>query len=190
MNTIVYMVRHGDSPKAGDERTRGLTEKGELDSRKIAELLKGEEIDAVISSPYVRSVLSVCELAKEIGQEVLLFEDLKERIFTAEGKRIADKELLPLLKKSFLEPDFSLTGGESNAQCQSRSTNVLKKILLDYKGKNVVIGTHGAVMTLMMGYFDKRYDLDFLLQTSKPDVYRMEFDEHELVDVKRLWGNH
>ncbi|AAP10126.1 Phosphoglycerate mutase [Bacillus cereus ATCC 14579] len=31
-------------------------------------------------------------------------------------------------------------------------------------------------MTLMMGYYDSKYDLNFLLQTSKPDIYRMEFN--------------
>ena len=35
MNTYIYMVRHGESPKLeGDERTRGLTEKGILDAHK------------------------------------------------------------------------------------------------------------------------------------------------------------
>lgn len=43
-------------------------------------------------------------------------------------------------------------------------------------------------MTLMMGYYDKRCDLDFLLHTSKPDLYRMEFDGQAFVEVKRLWG--
>ncbi|TKI75768.1 histidine phosphatase family protein, partial [Bacillus mycoides] len=28
MKTFIYMVRHGDSPKSGKEKTRGLTEKG------------------------------------------------------------------------------------------------------------------------------------------------------------------
>ncbi|KAF6598241.1 histidine phosphatase family protein, partial [Paenibacillus sp. EKM208P] len=41
---------------------------------------------------------------------------------------------------------------------------------------------------LMMGYYDKQCDLNFLLHTSKPDVYRMEFNDQELVEVKRLWN--
>ena len=56
-----------------------------------------------------------------------------------------------------------------------------------YQGRKVVVGTHGAVMALMMGYYDSKYDLNFLLHTSKPDIYRMEFNEQELMDVKRLW---
>ncbi len=180
------MVRHGDSPKVGDERTRGLTEKGEFDVQRITDVLKGESVDAVLSSPYKRSILTVQQLAKEIGQEVLVFEDLKERIFSAGDERISDKALSPLLYKSFSEPDYALIGGESNADCQNRAIKVLKELLTTYRGKRVVLGTHGAVMTLMMGYYDSRYDLHFLLNTSKPDIYRMKFNGQELVEVERL----
>ncbi|PWN11852.1 histidine phosphatase family protein, partial [Bacillus thuringiensis] len=86
-----------------------------------------------------------------------------------------------------LDPDFALTGGESNVDCQKRAIKVLKELLNTYQGQKVVLGTHGAVMTLMMGYYDSKYELNFLLQTSKPDIYRMEFNGQELVEVKRLW---
>lgn len=187
MKTFIYMVRHGDSPKHGNERTRGLSDKGKLDAQGVAHFLQEEGIDAVISSPYDRSILTVQELAEQIGQEVLVFEGLKERVFTAEEKRISDKELFPLLKKSFSDPNFALTGGESNVDCQQRAIKVFQELLHTHCGKKVVIGTHGAVMTLMMGYYDQKYDLDFLLQTTKPDIYRMEFDGQNLVGVKRLW---
>jgi len=92
-----------------------------------------------------------------------------------------------LLKKSFSDPNFALKGGESNAVCQNRAIKVLKELLKTYRGQKVVLGTHGAVMTLMMGYYDNQYDLNFLLHTSKPDIYRMEFHDQELVEVNRLW---
>lgn len=40
MQTYIYMVRHGDSPKRGNERTRDLTEKGKLDAQRITSILK------------------------------------------------------------------------------------------------------------------------------------------------------
>jgi 2,3-bisphosphoglycerate-dependent phosphoglycerate mutase len=188
MSTFVYMVRHGESPKEGNDRTRGLTEKGYLDAKRVTDILKEKEIDVIVSSPYIRSILTVEQLAQQIGEEVLVFEDLKERIFSSGNNRISDKELVPLLKKSFSESNFSLEGGESNADCQKRAIKVLKELLETFRDKKIVIGTHGAVMTLMMGYFDSTYDLDFLHSTSKPDIYRMEFNEKELVNVQRLWG--
>lgn len=187
MKTYLYMVRHGESPKVGNDRKRGLTEKGKLDAQRITDVLKDEGINTVISSPYTRSILTVEPLAKQIGQEVLVFEDLRERIFSAEDERISDKELFPLLKKSFSDPYFALLGGESNAECQNRAIKVLKELLNTYQGRKVVVGTHGAVLTLMLGYYDSKYDLNFLLHTSKPDIYRMEFNEQELVNVKRSW---
>ncbi len=188
MSTYVYMVRHGESPKEGNERTRGLTQKGHLDSNLITEILKGEKIDAVASSPYLRSILTVKNVAEHIGQEVLIYEDLKERKFSSEDKRISDKQLVPLLEKSFEESNFALDGGESNDDCQKRAIKVFNELLEKFRDKKIVIGSHGAVMTLMMGYFDSTYDLNFLHSTSKPDIYRMEFKEMDLVNVKRLWS--
>lgn len=188
MSTVIYMVRHGESPKEGNDRTRGLTDKGYLDAQRVTDILKDEKIDAVVSSPYIRSILTVEKIAQQIGQEVLVIEDLKERIFSPENKRLEDKELVRILEKSFFDSNFSLEGGESNADCQKRAIRVLKELLDTMRNKKVVIGTHGAVMTLMMGYFDSTYDLDFLHSTSKPDIYRMEFNEQELLNVQRVWG--
>ncbi|WP_409253324.1 histidine phosphatase family protein [Bacillus sp. SCS-153A] len=188
MSTVVYMVRHGESPKQGNERTRGLTTKGHVDAQRVADILKKEGIDAVVSSPYLRSILTVEKLAEQIGEKVLVFEELKERRFSSADHRVSDKELGPVLEKSFKDWSFALEGGESNWDCQKRAIKVLAELLETFNGKKIVIGSHGAVMTLMMGYFDSTYDLNFLHSTLKPDIYRMEFKEKELVDVQRLWG--
>ncbi|TWT08238.1 histidine phosphatase family protein [Planococcus sp. CPCC 101016] len=186
MNTFVYMVRHGESPKEGNERTRGLTEKGRIDAQQLTATLNDEEINVVISSPYIRSILTVERTAQQIGKEVLVFEGLKERVFSSEDERISETELLPLLEKSFSVPNYALNGGESNADCQKRAVKVLKDLLASYQKKKIVIGTHGVVMTLMMNFYDDKYNLDFLQNLTKPDIYKMEFNEQELVTVQRL----
>lgn len=190
MHTSIYMVRHGESPtKEGDynERTRGLTEKGKRDALQVTDILRKEDIEVFVSSPYLRAILTIEDLARASGQEVLLYEDLKERIFLNEDKRLPDEELIPLLELSFVDPDFALPGGESNADCQGRAIAVVKELLNHYNGRKIALGTHGAVMTLIMNHYDKIYDLDFLLNMSKPDVYRLDFDGEELVNVIRLW---
>lgn len=94
----------------------------------------------------------------------------------------------PQLESMFLDPVYPLPGGESNQDCQKRAVAVLTRILGDYQGHQIAIGTHGIVMTLMMGYFNSRYGgFEFLMQTSKPDIYRMEFEEERLIEVRRLW---
>ncbi|PEC23198.1 histidine phosphatase family protein [Bacillus cereus] len=188
MNTYIYMVRHGESPKLeGDERTRGLTEKGSLDAHRVTDILKTEEIDTFISSPYKRAVLTIEKTADFYEKEILIYENLKECMFLSEDQIISDKEVYPLVKKMFSNPDFALTEGESYKDCQRRVVKVLKEILMDFQGQKIVIGTHGLVMTQMMNYFDNQYGFEFLINTSKPDVYKLEFNEEQLMNIERLW---
>ncbi|MBY3619460.1 histidine phosphatase family protein [Acinetobacter sp. CUI P1] len=187
MATFIYMVRHGESPKlpGGTERTRGLTAKGEADARKITEKLRHEGIQAFYSSPYLRAIHTIAGLAQEVGAEIQGVEDLREIHFSDGNKIMPDQELYPLLATMFADPHFVPVGGESIHACQKRSVSVLQEILNKHSGQKIAIGTHGAVMTLMMNYFDANYDLDFLLQTTKPDIYKMEFEGETLVGVER-----
>ncbi|QWG51757.1 histidine phosphatase family protein [Bacillus mycoides] len=188
MNTYIYMVRHGESPKLeGNERTRGLTEKGILDAHRVTEILETEGIDTFISSPYKRAMLTIEKSANYHEKEIVVYENLKECRFLSEDKIISDKEVYPLVKKMFSNPDFTLTGGESYVDCQRRVVKILKEILMDFQGRKIVVGTHGLVMTLMMNYFDNQYGLEFLMNTSKPDVYKLEFKDEQLINVERLW---
>ncbi|WP_058300495.1 histidine phosphatase family protein [Gorillibacterium timonense] len=188
MNTYLYMVRHGESLKTeGNERTRGLTDKGWADVDRITNLLKEEGIDAFVSSPYRRAVLTIEGLAQSLGKEITVYEELRELNFISENQGIADQDIYPTLQKMFADPSYSLPGGESNAACLERSVAALKDILQKHKGQKIVVGTHGLIMTLMMGHFDSQYGLDFLLQISKPDVYRLEFKEDMFIGATRLW---
>ncbi|MCI4055609.1 histidine phosphatase family protein [Bacillus cereus] len=188
MSTYIYMVRHGESPKLeGNERMRGLTERGHMDARRVTDILKAERIDTFISSPYNRAMLTIEELANFHEKEIVVYENLKECMFSSEDQVISDKEVYPLVQKMFSNPDFARTEGESYADCQRRVVKVLKEILMDFRGCKIVIGTHGLVMTLMMNYFDKQYGFEFLMNTSKPDIYKMEFKEEQLMNVERLW---
>lgn len=188
MNTFVYMVRHGESSKnVGNERTRPLTEKGRTDAYRVSDRLENEHIDVYVSSPYHRAVETLEDLAHRSKKEIVIFEELKEQMFSRELTPLTDKELLPLVEKSFQDPTYSIEGGESNLECQTRAIAILKKLLVTYQGKKIAIGTHGAVMTLMMGYFNETYDLQCLLQLTKPDIYRLEFQEMDLVGIERLW---
>ncbi|HDR7915530.1 TPA: histidine phosphatase family protein [Bacillus wiedmannii] len=188
MNTYIYMVRHGESSKLeGSERTRGITEKGSLDAHRVTDILKTEGIDTFISSPYKRAVLTIEKTANFYEKEILIYENLKECMFSSGNQVISDKEVYPLVKKMFSNPDFALMEGESYKDCQRRVVKVLKEILMDFQGQKIVIGTHGLVMTLMMNYFDKQYGFEFLIHTSKPDIYKLKFNDEQLLNVEKLW---
>ncbi|WNS41126.1 histidine phosphatase family protein [Paenibacillus sp. MMS20-IR301] len=191
MTTYIYMVRHGDSLRTGvDEWTRGLSAKGEQDAHDVTARLRNEGIDALYCSTYTRAIDTIADLAEELGEDIRLNEDLREKVWMEGNAQLADEDLDAELHKMFADPDYALPGGESNRECQARAVRVLKEILQRHEDERVVIGTHGLVMTLMMGYYAPEYNLDFLMQTRKPDIYVMAFQEGRLTGVERLAVKH
>lgn len=109
-------------------------------------------------------------------------------VFVPGDRIVANDELYPVVRRMFADAAYSLPGGETIAVCQERAMRVLQQIVHTNRGKKIAIGSHGAIMTLMMSCFDSRYDVDFLFQTSKPDIYRMELNEKdECIGVQRMW---
>lgn len=141
------------------------------------------------SSSYIRAIDTVKPLAEQLNMEITHFEELIERPIASVKYMISAEELLAGIEKSFLDLDYCLLEGETTRQAQERAIPVIKQLLTDYKGKKIVIGTHGNIMTIIMNYFNKSYGYDFWKATSKPDIYKLEFEEMELIHVERLWND-
>ena len=63
-------------------------------------------------------------------------------------------------------------------------------MLNKYAQKNIVIGTHGNIMVLMMNYFDSIYDYDFWRNLSMPDVYKLSFKDNVFIGSERIWNEY
>jgi Fructose-2,6-bisphosphatase len=188
MNTYIYFVRHAISPFSLDnERIRGLSEQGKRDAIRAAEILKSEGIDVVASSTFARAIDTVRPLADLLNKEIIQFEELVERPIASLKVEIGEDELVKAIERSFADIDFCLEEGETTRQAQERSIPRIKQLLADYEGKKIAIGTHGNIMTIILNYFDKSYGFEFWSQTSKPDIYKLEFAGERLVQVERLW---
>lgn len=186
MLTHVYMVRHAESPfSPGQEEIRGLSERGWEDAKRVAERLKPEQIDVFISSNYARALQTIEEAARQQSQAIIMEPRFRERELASWDYRFADFE--QGIKQVFDNPSFAYPGGESNEVARERGIAALKDVLHHHRGKKIVIGTHGNIMTIMMNHYDKQYDFDFWKKTTMPDIYKLSFDEDTLVSVKRLW---
>lgn len=188
MKTTTYIVRHAESPFIFEqEKTRGLSEEGLVDSKKIADIFKDVEVDCIVSSSYRRAIQTVKYLAEQKGLSIIEFDELRERPIKGLDYKMPWEELLIAIEKSFMDIDYSLEGGESTRKAQQRAIPIIDKLLCEYKGKNIVIGTHGNIMTIIMNYYNKEYGFDFWNSTSMPDVYKMTFELDELIEIERLW---
>jgi 2,3-bisphosphoglycerate-dependent phosphoglycerate mutase len=179
--TNLFFVRHAHSTYSPDELRR--SEKGQTDAEIITQILKKENIDYVISSPYKRAVQTVEGVADFFGKEVIIENSFKERILS-EGP-IENFDLA--VTKVWEEPAFSWEGGESNIIAQKRGVEATLKVLERYEGKNIIVGTHGNIMVLIMNFFDKKYDFSFWKELHMPDIYKLTFNGTTLKEVNRIW---
>lgn len=190
MTTYIYFVRHGIAPFSLELESTGgasLSDQGKSDAKRVAELLRNEKIDVIVSSSYNRAKETVTPLAELLQKEIIQYAELIERPIASLNYPVSDEQLLIGIEKSFTDIDFCMPEGETTRQAQERAIPIILKLLSDYEGKKIVIGTHGNIMTIILNYFDSNYGFEFWKQTSKPDVYKLEFEEKKLKDVGRLW---
>ncbi|PFH83639.1 histidine phosphatase family protein [Bacillus sp. AFS088145] len=184
MITNLYLVRHAHSTYTPDELGRPLSKKGFSDANMVTKLLLKEKIDYVISSPYKRAIQTVEEIAKSLKLDIIIEGNFKERLLSIEPVEDFEK----VIREVWMDFKRSLNGGESNYIAQKRGIEAINKLLVNYSGKNIVIGTHGNLMVLIMNYFDQKYDFNFWDELAMPDIYKLSFEGESLVEVKRIWN--
>lgn len=186
MNTEIYFIRHAHSDFSLDnEETRELSIKGWADAQKVTDKMIIEDIQHIISSPYVRARQTVEGLSKFLHKEIELDSRFIERDLASRNHHF--DQPLEAIKYVFDHPSYKYPGGESNKEVQERGISGLKNVVSKYRGKRVAIGIHGNIMTCILNYFDKRFDFDFWSQTTKPDIYKLTLDDDfNMVGFERL----
>lgn len=183
MKTEIYMIRHAHSNYSGDELGRGVSEKGKMDLRLVAELLINEKIDVFFSSPYRRAIETIEGAAKALHLDINIEGKFKERVLS----QINIDDFESAIKRLWDNPSYAFEDGESNIEAAQRGVEGLMNILDRHRGKRIAVGTHGNIMAIIMNHFDKRYDYSFWKEMSMPDIYKLSFENNELAGVKRIW---
>lgn len=183
MITNIYFVRHAHSIYTPEDLKRPLSERGLKDAERATEILSKEKIHRVISSPYKRAIETVEGIAALLNQEVQLEDDFRERKLAETSVDNFEESVLRVWR----DFNFSFTGGESGYIAQHRGVVALEKILDKYDGENIVIGTHGNIMVLIMNYYNKNYNYNFWKELKMPDIYKLTFENKNLIEVKELW---
>lgn len=148
----------------------------------------GSVFDSVFTAGACRSENKTVQyLAESKNLTIDEYEELIERPIKGLDYKASGDHLLEAIEKSFSDIDFALEGGESTRKAQERAIPVIHKLINDYYGKTIVIGTHGNIMTIIMNYYNKNYGYHFWNSTSKPDIYKLIFVQDQLQDIERIW---
>jgi 2,3-bisphosphoglycerate-dependent phosphoglycerate mutase len=180
--TTIYLIRHAHALWRQDE-SRSLSEAGSKAAAIVADRLSSRPIVAVYTSPSMRSVETVEPLATRLGLRLEPIPDLRERELPA----VPQDKFGALVRQAWSFPNEAPGGGESNVRAQARGLAVVQTVLARHVGSQVVVGTHGNLLALILNGLDSGYAYDFWRGLSFPDIYKLEFDGSRLHDVERLW---
>ena len=173
--TTIYFVRHAKPDKnVHDDRTRPLTAEGMADSERVTELLKGRNIDLLMSSPYKRSMDTIGGLAKELDMEIVTDNDFRER----EAGGWHGDNFLEFIEAQWADHSYRIMDGECLASVQERNIRALKRVLNAHGGKTVVIATHGTALSTIINYYKPEYDFNSFMRILNfmPYVVKMQFE--------------
>ena len=180
--TNVYFVRHAEPDfSIHDDLTRPLTAKGKADAKLVTKYFRDKEIHEVLSSPYLRAVDTVKDFADEVGYDIKIIQDFRERKVDS----VWIEDFHSFTKKQWEDFDYKLSDGESLREVQARNISALREVLCLYEGKNIVIGTHGTALSTIIHYYQNTYEYkDFeKIRTLMPWIVKMQFKNNECLNI-------
>jgi 2,3-bisphosphoglycerate-dependent phosphoglycerate mutase len=183
--TTIYFVRHAEPDYNNhDDLTRPLTEKGKRDVQLVNKFLEDKQVDLVLSSPFNRAIDTVKGFSDMINRKVIIVEDFRER--KVDNCWIEDFNEFSM--KQWDDFDYKLSDGECLREVQQRNITALKNILVSYKNKNIVIGSHGTALSTIIKYYDKTYGYNEFneIRMLMPWVVKFTFDSEQCLSIEKI----
>lgn len=176
----LVLVRHAAA--VGQDATAALTAEGQLQARKLADLLLRLQIQRVISSPFVRATESIRPFCRRAHLRLETDDRLVERVLSA--RNLPDWR--EHLRRSFDDPDYRLEDGESSRTAQARGTSAVQAALA--AGERCVLVTHGNLLALILQSIDRAVGFDLWSGLSNPDAFVLHVDDNGLTGFNRIWS--
>jgi broad specificity phosphatase PhoE len=159
MTTRLFLVRHGETTLAAEDRFAGSTDvplgpNGRTQAERLAARLADDPIAAAYCSPMQRTVETAAIVARPHRLELRRRDGLREMDHGRwEGLRRADVEAQFPDEYSTWEEDpftFMPTGGESGVQVVARALPLIREIVVAHPGQNVLVVSHKATIRLII----------------------------------------
>ena len=205
-NTVVYLIRHGETIDENgirntNETIQEINEKeilsieGEEESRKLSENTELENIDIIWCSSYTRAKQTAKYIATKNNVQYNIDMRLCERkLGNIEdlAKFMCDKETRDPSREQLAFPDFKTRDGESANDTKIRMNKFMEEILVKYEGKRIAVISHGgAIKFYLLSYCNVNNNLNLEykgkeLVIKSPCLLKLVFKEKELIELEQI----
>lgn len=153
----LILVRHGETLSNRENRVQGITdielsEHGCRQAEKLADALRSESIEGIVSSPLKRAYQTAQAIGKFHNISIEVEQNLQE-LNHGDFENVSIEELkekhLPFIKRWFLDPaSVVMPNGESLHDVQTRAWSAIEKIIDN--SKNMLVVSHSmTIMTIL-----------------------------------------
>lgn len=153
----LILVRHGETLSNRENIVQGITDielsdHGRRQVEKLAESLRRESIEGIVSSPLKRAYQTALAIGKFHNVSIDIERNLQE-MNHGDFENVSIEDLkekhLPFIKEWFLNPaSVVMPNGESLHDVQTRAWSAIKKII--DTPKNILVVSHSmTIMTIL-----------------------------------------
>ena len=202
--TTIYLMRHSIALKNinNDYNNESL----QLQNEKMPLSIEGEElasnvskeselqnIDAVISSNYVRAMATAKYISNANKLNLIVNSSFGERKF---GVNSWDELPSGFELRQNDDENYKIGDGESQKEVRERVYKALMKVIDEYKDKRIVIVSHGsAILWLLKHWCDVNLVDKYITFNDKVilkdnvfncTTFKLEFDDKKLVNIEKI----
>jgi alpha-ribazole phosphatase len=195
-NTELYLIRHGETELNAQGVYYGwtdcsLSEKGIMQAEELADILQEVSFDAVISSSLARAKLTAVIVSGFPKDEIITDDRLRELNFgTWEGMH--HKDVMLKYKDAWEKwgsdwKNAAPPEGESFRELFIRVKSCIEDILVEHKGRKVLIVSHQGVIRVISAVLMKLpEDAYWSFMAEQGRYSHFEIDESGLCIIKRI----
>jgi broad specificity phosphatase PhoE len=180
----LILVRHSISKPDPDLSPHQweLTDEGRVRCAPLAKQLQVYEPEIIITSIEPKAIQTGEIVARELGLSSQSAENLHEHE-REQSLIVGQEEWLEQMANFFTSPDTLIFGRETANQALERFSTAVESILSAYLHNNIVIVSHGTVMSLLYSQITGRDAFKFWRKLGLPAFYAASWPDYVVTSL-------
>jgi len=162
-----------------------LSDEGRSRARMLAEKLKSDHPEIIISSVEAKAKQTAEIISEGLGLQFGIMKGIHEH--DRSGVPIHSKdEFQSLVRRFFEQPNTLIFGNETGAQALGRFRKSVQTILESHKGRNLVIVSHGTVMSLFVSWLTRMDGYQLWKKLGLPSFMVLDMLDQQLLKIENI----
>lgn len=177
----IYFIRHSLKDRTIKKQDAPLSQEGQRLAEQLPPVFSDITIDAIYSSPLIRSLDTVKPIAEAKGLPILIKEALAER-----KTGLSKDSINNFTETQWSDFDFKLENGESLHEVQDRLMQALDDCLNE-GNQTIIIGGHStAFSVLFYALTNGNFNYNDYKKMPSPGIFLATFAEKKLLNLEAV----